>query len=82
MKTRSEHIKLNEIVGGGRCKWAYNVLIVKDTRITKLLVRCSPTGERRSGSTKEKMEKSTSKKKGENGICYNLYLTVIMKMLS
>jgi hypothetical protein len=73
---------VSEIVGGGRCKWTYHLLIVKGTRITKLLYRRSPTEERESGSTVEKMEKATPKNKEKNGISYNLYLTMIMKMLS
>jgi hypothetical protein len=73
---------VSEIVGVCRCKWTYHLLTVKDTRITKLLYRRSPTGKRQSGSTTEKMEKAMPMKKEKNGIGYNLYLMVITIMLS
>lgn len=61
---------VSEIVGVCRSKWTHHLYIVKDTRITKLLYRRSPMGERQSGSTTEKMEKAKPTKTEEkrNGL--------------
>lgn len=75
MQERREALNIEnvrEIFGICRGKWTHHllVLIVKDTRITKLLYRCSPTGEKQIGYTKEKMEKETPMKTEEkrNGL--------------